>query len=353
MPGRGIVPSRTNASGPSAGEPWNKKQETSVLSIRPFKCLLGLASLALALNASAAQPFPSEPIKLIVPYAAGASTDTLARLVGQDVAEDLKQPVIVENHAGAGGTIAADYVKRQPGNGYTIMLTTDGILSVNPSIYKKLGYDPLKDFTPLSIAVSAPLVLAVRTDSRFKTPQELIAYAKANPEKLSYGSAGVGSSQHMAGELMKAMAGVKITHVPYRGGSPAMSDLLGGHIDMMFVQSASAKDLADKGSLRILAIGSPQRNKQLPDVPTFNEIGLKGYDSDTWYGFNMPAKADPKVVATLNAAIVKSLKKRQEQLERLGYTVVASSSADMRKDIERNIAKWRDVAKQAGIYHTQ
>ncbi|WP_186332409.1 Bug family tripartite tricarboxylate transporter substrate binding protein [Bordetella genomosp. 13] len=322
-------------------------------STTSFKFLLGVAGVAFALQASAADNFPSEPIKMIVPYAAGASTDALARLVGQDVAAELKQPVVVENHAGAGGTIAADYVKRQPGNGYTLMLTTDGILSVNPSIYKKLNYDPVKDFTPLSIAVTAPLVLAVRTDSPFKTAQEVIDYAKSNPEKLSYGSAGVGSSQHMAGELMKAMAGVKITHVPYRGGGPAMTDMLGGHIDMMFVQSASAKELADKGSLRILAIGSPQRNKQLPDVPTFSEIGLKGYDSDTWYGFNMPAKADPKVVAKLNAAIVKSLHKRQGQLERLGYGVVAGSPDAMSKNVESNLVKWRDVAKQAGIYQVQ
>lgn len=322
-------------------------------SKNPFKYLSALAGLAFAVNVPAAEAFPSEPIKLIVPYAAGASTDALARLVGQDISTELKQTVVVENHAGAGGTIAADYVKRQPGDGYTIMLTTDGILSVNPSIYKKLNYDSVKDFTPLSIAVSAPLVLAVRTDSQFKTAQELIAYAKSHPEKLSYGSAGVGSSQHMAGELMKAMAGVNITHVPYRGGGPAMTDLLGGHIDMMFVQSASAKELADKGSLRILAIGSPQRNKQLPDVPTFSEIGLRGYDSDTWYGFNMPAQADPKVVAALNTAIVHSLKKRHDHLENLGYGVVASSPGEMKKTVAQNIAKWHDVAKQAGIYQMQ
>jgi len=321
--------------------------------IHRFTWLTGISCAALLMQPAAAQSYPSEPIKMIVPYAAGASTDTLARMVGQDIAEDLKQPIVVENLAGAGGTIAADHVKRQKPDGYTIMLTTDGILSVNPSIYKKLSYDPVKDFTPLSIAVNAPLVLAVRADSRFKTARELIDYAKANPEKLSYGSAGIGSSQHMAGELMKAMAGVKITHVPYRGGAPAMTDLLGGHIDMMFVQSASAKDYADKEMLRILAIGSPQRNQQLPAVPTFDEIGLKGYDSDTWYGFNMPAPANTDVAGVLNASIVKSLNKRRAQLERLGYTVVASSPQEMAESIDRNIAKWREVAKQAGIYQLQ
>jgi len=311
------------------------------------------STLALACGASVAAGFPSEPMKLVVPYAAGASTDTLARMVGQSVAEDLKQPVIVENRAGAGGTIASDYVKRQKPDGYTWMLTTDGMLSVNPSIYKTLNYDSLKDFSPLSIAVAAPLVLAVTQNSPFKSMEDLIAYAKSHPNELSYGSAGVGSSQHMAGELMKDMAGVEITHVPYRGGAPAMADLLGGHIDLMFVQSASAKDLADQGKLRLLGIGSLARSPALPDVRTFDEIGLKGYDSDTWYGFNMPANADPAVVRTLNAAIVKALQGHRQELERQGYAVIASTPQEMRESVEKNLVKWRDLAKKAGIYQMQ
>ncbi|GAB1576235.1 Bug family tripartite tricarboxylate transporter substrate binding protein [Bordetella petrii] len=312
------------------------------------------STLALAGGgASVAAGFPSEPMKLVVPYAAGASTDTLARMVGQSVAEDLKQPVIVENRAGAGGTIASDHVKRQKPDGYTWMLTTDGMLSVNPSIYKTLNYDSLKDFSPLSIAVAAPLVLAVTQNSPFKSMEDLIAYAKSHPNELSYGSAGVGSSQHMAGELMKDMAGVEITHVPYRGGAPAMADLLGGHIDLMFVQSASAKDLADQGKLRLLGIGSLARSPALPDVRTFDEIGLKGYDSDTWYGFNMPANADPAIVRTLNAAIVKALQGHRQELERQGYAVIASTPQEMQESVEKNLVKWRDLAKKAGIYQMQ
>ena len=283
------------------------------------RLLIASSASALLAGAAHANTFPDGPMKLVVPYAAGASTDTLARLVGQYVADDLEQSVIVENRSGAGGTIASDYVKRQKPDGYTWMLTTDGILSVNPSIYKTLNYDSLKDFAPLSIAVAAPLVLAVTSDSPYQSMQEIIDFAKANPNKLTYGSAGVGSSQHMAGELMKQMSGTQITHVPYRGGAPAMADLLGGHIDMMFVQSASAKDLADQGKLRLLGIGSPQRIAVLPDVPTFDEQGLKGYDSDTWYGFNMPANADPAVVRTLNESIVKALNVNRETLEQQGY----------------------------------
>ena len=318
-----------------------------------MKCVFGTVCLVSAAQAGAADAYPAEPIKLVVPYVAGASTDALARMVGKDMGEEFKKPVIVENRPGAGGTIAADFLRRQAADGYTFGFTTDGIMAVNPAIYKKLNYDSLKDFTPLSIAVNAPIVLVVRSDASFKTAQELIAYAKAHPEGLSYGSAGLGSSQHMAGELLKSMAGVNILHVPYRGGEPAMTDLLGGQISMMFVQSASAKQLVAAGKIRILAIGSPKRNKQFPDVPTLDEIGLKGYDSDTWYGFNMPANADPKIVQTLNAAIVRSLKKRQAQLEDLGYDVVASSPEEQRKNIETNLQKWSDVARKAGIYHAQ
>ncbi len=318
-----------------------------------MKPLFGAICLAVGAQAGAADAYPKDPVKLIVPYVPGASTDTLARMVGQDLGAEFKKPVIVENRPGAGGTIAADFLRRQAPDGYTFGFTTDGIMAVNPAVYKKLNYDSLKDFTPLSIAVNAPIVLVVRTDSQFKTAQELIAYAKANPDALSYGSAGLGSSQHMAGELLKSMADVKILHVPYRGGEPAMTDLLGGQTSMMFVQSASAKEFVNAGKIRILAIGSPHRNKHFPDVPTLDEIGLKGYNSDTWYGFNMPANVDPKIVETLNAAIVRSLKKREAQLESLGYDVVASTPEEQRKNIEENLKKWADVAKKAGVYHAQ
>jgi tripartite-type tricarboxylate transporter receptor subunit TctC len=310
-------------------------------------------SLMFAHSGVSAKDYPSAPIKLVVPYVAGASTDALARLVGQSVADQLGEPVVVENRSGAGGTVAADHVKLQAPDGYTFMLSTDGILSVNPVIYKKIGYNSLKDFQPLSIAVNAPLVLAVRADSPYKTLQDLIDAAKASPGVLTFGSAGIGSSQHMAGELFKEIAHVDINHIPYRGGAPAMNDLLGGHISMMFVQSASAVKLAEAGKVRILGIGSPTRSPALPDVRTFDELGLKGYDADTWYGFSMPAGADKAVVAKLNSAIVKALKDNAATLEDQGYVVVASSPEQMRESIEKNIKKWGGLAKSAGIYQAQ
>lgn len=318
-----------------------------------LKSLLLALPLAVAVQPTAHAAYPSEPIKLIVPYVAGASTDSLARLVGQSVSEQLGQPVIVENRAGAGGTIASDYVKRQKPDGHTFMLTTDGILSVNPAIYRTVPYESQKDFSPLSIAVNAPLVLAVREESPFNSVQEIIDHAKSHPDDLTYGSAGVGSSQHMAGELFKDLAGIKITHVPYKGGAPAMTDLLGGHIAMMFVQTASAEELARVGKIRILGIGSPKRSEALPDVPTFDELGLKGYDSDTWYGFNMPAGADPEVVKVLNRSITKALQDNIDILKKQGYVVVASSPEEMFENLRTNGAKWSDLAKKAGIYQQQ
>ena len=315
-----------------------------------------IAGLVIALASApviASADYPNKPIRVIVPYAAGASTDALARLVGNQVSEILKQPVIAENRAGAGGTIASDYVRRQAPDGYTFMLTTDGMLAVNPAIYKTLAYDSLKDFSPLSVAVSVPLVLVVNTNSPFQKMEDLLEFAKKNPTKLSYGSAGVGSSQHMAGELMKETAGVEIQHIPYRGGAPAMTDLLGGHIDMMLVQTASAKALAADNKIRILGIGSPKRSAILPDVRTFQEVGLAGYDSDTWYGFNMPAGVDPKTQKILSGAIVEGLNKNRPQLEALGYTIVAGTPEEMTKTIESNIQKWAATAKKAGIYQSQ
>lgn len=318
-----------------------------------LKNLLLVTSFILSQSSMAQTSYPSEPIKLVVPYVAGASTDNLARMVGKSVSEQLKQTVVVENRPGAGGIIASEYVHKQKPDGYTFMLTTDGILSVNTSIYKSIPYEPLKDFDPLSIAVSVPLVLAVQTASPFKTLKEVIDYAKKNPNKLTYGSSGIGSSQHTAGELFNDLAGIVTTHVPYKGGGPAMNDLLGGHISMMFVQTASAEKLAKAGRIRILGIGSPKRSPILPAIATFDEQGLNGYDSDTWYGFNMPAGVDAKVTAILHRAIVNALKENTSQLESLGYTVVAGDPQHMTDTVTKNTEKWKKLAKQIGIYRQQ
>lgn len=317
--------------------------------------LLACIALCSASQATWAQAdYPNRAITLVVPFSAGASTDTLARVIGKSMSEQLKQPVVVENKSGAGGLVAIDFLKRKAPDGYTFMLTTDGILSINHSIYKTLPYDSIKDFTPLMIAAVAPVVLIVKADSPFKSVKDIIEYAKSHPTNtLTFGSSGVGTSQHVAGELFNSMAGVKINHVPYKGGAPAMVDLLGGHISMMFGQIPSAKEAADNGKIRILAIGSPQRHPVLPDTPTLDELGLKGYNSDTWYGFNMPAGADPKVSGALYNALSDAISTHKPSLEKQGYVIIQSTPPQMTENIKHNTEKWKQVLKNTSAYQMQ
>jgi tripartite-type tricarboxylate transporter receptor subunit TctC len=318
------------------------------------KYVAALATILLCRPVIAAPEYPAHPISLIVPFVAGASSDALARIVGKALTQKLNQTVVVENRAGAGGIIAADYVRRQKPDGYTFMLTTDGILSVVPSIMKSVPYDPLKDFSPLTIGAVAPVVLIVRADSPFKSMQDIVDYAKAHPPgTLTFGSSGIGTSQHIAGELFNELAGVTIKHVPYKGGAPAMTDLLGGQVSMMFGQIPSAKQLADSGKIRILGIGSPKRNPQLPNVATLDELGLKGYDSDTWYGFNMPAGGDPRVKAILSEAVIAALKDNAKDLETQGYVLIASDPQEMTESIKNNTRKWGALLKKVGLYKMQ
>jgi tripartite-type tricarboxylate transporter receptor subunit TctC len=319
----------------------------SPLSPRRWRLLVAIGFL-LALPAHA-QDYPSKPIRLIAPFAAGASTDKLARIVADSVAKSLGQQVIVENRAGAGGNLAADAVAKSPPDGHTFLLVSAGIVTMNQHIYKKLPFDPLKDFAPLTIAVRMPLLVIANNDVPIKTPKELIDFARANPGKLNYGSAGVGTSQHLAGELFKSMAKVDVLHVPYKGGAPAMTDLLGGQVQLMFVQAPSAQPQVKAGKARAIAIGSPRRSALFPEVPTLAESGLPGYDSDTWYGFVAPAGTPAPVLAKLQAAIVAGLKDNAAKLAEDGYNVDAGSAAAMGAQIRAESVKWGEVIRAARI----
>ncbi|MCZ2498818.1 tripartite tricarboxylate transporter substrate binding protein [Xylophilus sp. Kf1] len=296
-----------------------------------------------------AQEFPSRPIRMVTPYPPGASTDLLARLVANGMTKALGQTVVVDSRPGAGGTLAAQEVARAAPDGYTFLLVSAGIVTMNQSIYKKLPYDPIKDFSPLTVAVRMPIVTIANPSRPFRNTQELIAYAKANPGKLSYGSAGTGTSQHLAGELFKSMAGVDILHVPYKGGAPAMNDLLGGQVDLMFAQTPSALPQVRSGKLRALGVGSPKRIDELPDVPTVAESGVAGYDSDTWYGFVMPARVPPAVGQKLYAAIATALKENAAQFKKEGFDVDGAAPEEMGKVIASDSAKWAKVIKAAKI----
>ncbi|UBM08475.1 Bug family tripartite tricarboxylate transporter substrate binding protein [Cupriavidus metallidurans] len=310
--------------------------------------IAGLFALCGQANAQA-DNFPNRPIKVVVPYPAGASTDLLARIVGQTMSKVLGQSVVVENRPGAGGIIAAEYTARSAPDGYTIMMTSAGILTNNPSMYKKLPYDAVKDFAPISIAAQLPLVIVVNNKLPAKSFQELMNLAKKEPGKLSYGSAGTGTSQHLAGELLKSMAKVDILHVPYKGGSPAMADLLAGQISMMFVQTASALPQVRNGKVRAIAIGSPQRSAMMPDVPTIAESGVPGYNSDTWYGYVAPAGVPQPILARLHAAIVAGLKENKEKLLNDGYVVDGGTPQQMAAAIKTDTSKWGEIIRSAHI----
>ena len=294
-------------------------------------------------------PAPNRPIRMIAPFAAGASTDRLARFVADSMARSLGTQVLVENKAGAGGNIAAEFVAKAPADGYTILLSSAAILTVNPHLYKKLSFDAVKDFAPLTVAVRMPLVLIANPEQPYKTIKELTDYARAHPGKLTYGSAGIGTSQHIAGELYKSMARVDVVHVPYKGGAPAMTDLLGGQVNLLFTQAPSAQPQVKAGKARALAIGSALRSPLFPDVPTMAEAGLAGYNSDTWYGFVAPAATPPAVLARLHEAITNALKENAAKLAEDGYNVDAGSAEAMRQTLRSDSERWGGVIRSAKI----
>jgi tripartite-type tricarboxylate transporter receptor subunit TctC len=320
------------------------------LARRACACaLLGAASL-LAAAPAAAQAFPTKPIRLIAPFSAGASTDLLARIVATSMSKELGQQVVVDNRPGAGGILAAEQTARSAPDGYTFMLTSAGIVTMNQSIYKKLPYDPIKDLAPLTIAARMPIVIVVNPKQPIHSMRELLDQAAARPGALSYGSAGPGTSQHLAGELFKSMAKVDLLHVPYKGGAPAMNDLLGNNVAMMFVQTPSALPQIKAGKVRAIAVGSKGRDPLLPDVPTVAESGLPGYDSDTWYGFVMPAGVPAAIGDKLHKAIVAALKENTRRLGEEGFVVDGGSQADMAATIRTDTQTWAAVIKQANIH---
>ncbi|HEX7888770.1 MAG TPA: tripartite tricarboxylate transporter substrate binding protein [Ramlibacter sp.] len=272
----------------------------------------GLVAAALAAAAlpgvAFAQAFPNKPVRFIVSFPPGGAADQIARAVSEPLSHALGQPVIVENRAGANGNIAGDYVSKQPADGYTLLMSSGGTVSINPHLYTKMPFDPVKDLVPVAAAARVLVYLEVNPQKLpVKDAQEFIAYLKANPGKLSFGTPGNGSSPHLAAEMMKAQANVFATHIPYRGAAPAMQDLLGGQVDFMFDPGIGLQHVKS-GKLKLLAIGSPKRTPQFPDVPTLDEIGLKDFDADTWFGFYAPGGTPQPAIAKLNAEINKVLR---------------------------------------------
>lgn len=309
-----------------------------------------LGLLALTPLAAQAQAFPTKAITIIVPFSAGGTTDILARVLGQFISKDLGQPVIIDNRAGAGGNIGTQLVARAAPDGYTILMGTVGTHAINQSLYPKLAFDPIKDFAPLTRVALVPNLLVANPAQPFKTVKELMAYAKANPGKVTFGSSGSGTSIHLSGELFKQMAGVDLQHVAYKGSAPAVNDLLGNHIAIMFDNMPSAISHVKAGKLRPLAVTTAQRSPALPDVPTIAEAGVPGYEATSWFGLLAPAKTPAPVVAKLNAAILKALADPdvKNKLLEQGAEPAGETPAQFAAFIASETVKWGKIVKQSG-----
>ena len=316
---------------------------------RPFL----LAALALAVAApftAYAQAYPAKPITVIVPFAAGGTTDILARVIGQALNKELGQSVIVDNRAGAGGNIGAQLAAKAAPDGYTLFMGTVGTHAINQSLYKKMPFDPVKDFAPLTRVAMVPNLLVAHPSKPYKTVKELIAYAKANPGKVNFGSSGSGSSIHLSGELFNALAKVDMVHVPYKGSAPAVSDLIGGQIDIMFDNMPSAIQHVRAGKLRPLAVTTARRAPELPEVPTIAEAGVPGYEATSWFGMFAPAGTPAPVVARLNGALVKVLADPEvkKKLAEQGAEPYSEKPEQFAEFIRKETAKWSKVVKDSG-----
>ena len=275
------------------------------------------------------EAWPNKPIKVIVNFPAGGAADQIARAVTVPLQTALGQPVVVENRGGAGGNIGGEAVAKSPADGYTLLMSSGGMVSVNPHLYPKMPFDPAKDLVPVAAAARVLVFLEVRPTLPVNNIQEFMQYLKAHPGKLSFGTPGNGSSPHLAAEMLKAQANVFAVHVPYRGAAPAMQDLLGGQVDFMFDPGIGLSHVK-AGKLKLLAVGSAKRSPLFPDVPTLDEVGLKGFDADTWFGFYAPAGTPPEVVARLNSEINKVLATPavKERITALGGVSAPMSPAD-------------------------
>jgi tripartite-type tricarboxylate transporter receptor subunit TctC len=305
----------------------------------------------LALPITQAQDYPNRPITLVVPYAAGGGNDAMARIVAERMSKTLGQQIVIENRGGAGGTIATRAVARAAPDGYTLVLGGTGTLAVNPTLYANVGYDPRKDFAPVGLIATSALVILVHPSIEARSIAELVALAKREPGKLNYASAGPGSGIHLGTELFASMAGIKLTHIAYRGSGPALADLLGGHVQIYFSSLPPAVGIASDGKVRALAVTGPQRSRVFPDLPTVMEAGLPGYEAVLHYGIAAPAGTPGPIIARLNGAMREALALDEVRslLESAGAEPLPSTPEEYAADIDREETKWSRVVKEVGV----
>ncbi|CAM3850221.1 Bug family tripartite tricarboxylate transporter substrate binding protein [Bordetella tumulicola] len=317
---------------------------------RLISALLATAMTVPVLQAVAADAMFTKPISLVIPFSPGGSTDPVGRIIAPHLSKELGQPVVVENKPGAAGAIGAAYVARAAPDGHTILLNT-GVVAVHPNTLKNPGYDVRTDLIPVTQLAAGPYTLIVNPKLPVKTIQELVAYGKANPDKLFYGTSGTGGSLHLLTEFFKHETGLKMVHVPYKGNGPVVAALVGGDIQLAFDTIPGSRALASDGRVRILAVTSLKRNSLLPDVPTMDEAGFPGFEAETWTGIFLPKGTDPAIVKRYNEALVKVLqiKEVQESLAQIGYVVVGNSPEAFKKQIDDELDRWAETVKQAKL----
>lgn len=310
--------------------------------------LLLFGSTAIAKDAAAG--YPDKPIKIIVSVPAGGGVDTVTRIIGEGLHKKLGQPVVIENRAGAGGNIGAESVYTSAPDGYTLLASQPSPITVNPLLYKKMNFDPTK-FEPVAIMTTIANVLLVRNDFPAKTAQEFIAYCKAHPGQVNYASQGIGTTSHLTAELFQTVTGTKLVHVPFKGTAPALNSLAGGHVDMIFMELASALRLHQGGKARILAAATKERIPSLPDVPTFAEAGVKDFESGTWNAISAPPKTPKAIVEKLNKAINEVLKEPDviAHFAKVNLHAAKGSPAEAKAFIQKETKDWGDVIKQAHV----
>ena len=323
--------------------------------VRWLSPLLGMAlffTLFVVFQETAfAQDYPNKPIRLVVPYVPGAGNDIVGRLLAGKLTESWKQQVVVDNRAGGSTIIGAEIVAKAPPDGYTILFAADATLSINPSLFKKLPYDAEKDFVPVIFLATSPFILTVNSSLPVKTVQEFVAYAKSNPGKLNFGSVGLGSQHHIAGELLNKRAGLNMTHIPYKGSAQAMPDLLGGRIQCYFTGIVVAGPHLKSGKIRALAIASEKRSPEMPDLPTFAESGFPGFEIGFWFSLVAPAKTPNEIITKLNAELNRILKLPdvQKSLTDQGFEIKGGTPADLSAHVKADIARWAKFIKETNV----
>jgi len=320
------------------------------VSRRDFARSAGLAGAAALTLRPARAAYPDRAIRLIVPFAAGGAVDAVARVLGKALTANLGTSVIIDNRGGAGGILGMEAAAHASPDGYSLLLSHSGFTAM-PGLYRDLPFDPVRDFTGVVTAASGAYVLAVNSHASFASVAELIGYARANPGKVTYASAGAGSTIHLASEFFKRMAQIDLLHVPYKGAAPAMTDLLGGQVDMMFAPAVSSLPLASAGKLRALAVTSAERSALAPDLPTVAESGLPGFEVTGWYGLAAPAATPPPVVVRFNAETNRALRSAgvTAELRQQGLEAVADTPAEATARIRSEVARWTAVIHNAGI----